>query len=353
MLHGLALTQLDGVVPRLKRDGWRLEAPQANANRWTAPSGQVVHTFTTRTEPRFVFAYNPLDNDMSRMARKGVLEPAMTLAWHDTTHACCRNRRGIVVDVGGNFGWYTLYSIALGCRVLVLEPVPAWLEILTLGLSLNPGFASRVRIGQNVVYPEAGNFTLHVPKPVEQDRVYLGMTYMNGSAGLIKGYTGDRTYAHVARSIRLDEWVPTDVCLLKADVEGYEPQVLHTAQHVFANYRVHALQLEMTKSTSADQTCASIKALEHLHEMGYRFKIASHSAVDAAQIPPVGSWSGAGGFEKLADFPSTRALAFSNATACTSMHAAYKVDFTSFSTNLFAVRHARKASALPWPTLVC
>ena len=345
---------MDRVHPRLQRDGWRLEEPpQAHVNQWRAPSGQTVHTFVTRTEPRFVFAYNPLDNDMARMARKGVLEPAMTLAWHATTHACCRDARGVVVDVGGNFGWYTLYSIALGCRVLVLEPVPAWLEILTLGLSLNPGFADRVRIGQNVVYPEAGNFTLHVPRPVEENRVFLGMTYMNGSAGLIKGDTSDRTYPHVARSIRLDDWVHSDVCLLKADVEGYEPQALHTAQRVFANHRVHALQLEMTKSIDADQTCASVKLLEHLDAMGYRFKIASHNAVDAAEMPPVGKWQNASGFERLADFPSVHALVFHKTTACTRMYAAYHRDFTTFSTNLFAVRDTWEAPALPWPSLVC
>ena len=342
------------IPSKLQQRGWRLEEPLAHINRWTAPSGQTVHTFTTRTEPRFVFAYNPLDNDMARMARKGVLEPAMTLAWHATTHACCRDGRGIVVDIGGNFGWYTLYSIALGCRVLVLEPVPAWVEILTLGLSLNPGFADRVRIGQNVVYPEAGNFTLHVPKPVEENRVFLGMTYMNGSAGMIKGYTSDRTYPHVARSIRIDNLVRSDVCLLKADVEGYEPQALHTAQRVFANFRVYALQLEMTKSYyDADQTCASIKLLEHLDAMGYRFKIASHDVVDLAKIPPVGTWQNASGFEELADFPSVRARVFSKTTASTRMYAAYHRDFVTFSTNLFAVRDSWSGPVLPWPSLRC
>ena len=69
--------QLDSVNPRLKPDGWRLEEPLSHANRWTAPSGQTLLSFTTRTEPRFIFAYNPLDMDTDRMARKGVLEPAL------------------------------------------------------------------------------------------------------------------------------------------------------------------------------------------------------------------------------------------------------------------------------------
>lgn len=344
---------MDSFSPKLSRDGWHLNAPLPHVSRWTAPSGQPVHTFTTRTEPRFVFAYNPLDKDMDRMARKGVLEPGMTLAWYDTTHACCRDGRGIVVDVGGNFGWYTLYSIALGCRVLVLEPVPAWLEILTLGLSLNPGFANRVWIGQNVVYSEAGNFTLRVPKPVRKNHVFLGMTYLHGSAGRIKGYARDQTYAHVARAVRLDDLVRSDVCLLKADVEGYEAQALHTAQRVFAEHRVYALQLEMTRSKSSDQTCASIKLLEHLDAMGYRFKIAPHAAVDAAVVPAVGEWHNASGFARLTDFPSLDARAFGKQTARTPMYAAYHRDFRTFSTNLFAVRKDWAVSTLPWPTLAC
>lgn len=344
---------MDRFSPNLSREGWRLQQPLPHVNRWTAPSGQIVHTFTTRTEPRFVFAYNPLDKDMDRMARKGVLEPGLTLAWYDTTHACCRDERGIVVDVGGNFGWYTLYSIALGCRVLVLEPVPAWLEILALGLSLNPGFADRIRIGQNVVYPEAGNFTLRVPKPVGNTHMFLGMTYMQGSAGMIKGYARGETYAHVARAVRLDDLVRSDVCLLKVDVEGYEAHALHTAQRVFAEHRVYALQLEMTRSKSSDQTCASIKLLEHLDAIGYRFKIASHDAVDAAIVPVVGKWQNVSGFEQLADFPSVDARASGKRAAQTPMFAAYHRDFRTFSTNLFAVREAWTVAALPWPTLVC
>eukprot|EP00966_Prymnesium_polylepis_P030640 713270-Prymnesium_polylepis.1 len=134
-------------------------------NVWTSPTNGNLHTLTTATQPRFTFAYNALDPDMERMRKKVgtadrprtaclrgarslaphghlgvpracavraarslscahclgralpqlVLEPALTLAWHDATKECCA-RRGLIVDVGGNFGWYTLYSLALGCE---------------------------------------------------------------------------------------------------------------------------------------------------------------------------------------------------------------------------------------------
>ena len=102
------------------------------------------------------------------------------------------------------------------------------------------------------------------------------MTGMDGSSGILKADWKAESYNHVASSVRLDEVVASikePICMLKADVEGYEPQVLHTAQRVFAKRRVHTLQLEMTKSKSLDQTCASIKLLEHLDAMGYRFDI--------------------------------------------------------------------------------
>lgn len=339
---------------QLQREGWRQETPLSNINRWTSPLNQTLHSFTTNTEPRFTFAYNPRDYDMTRMARRGVLEPALTLAWHDATYACCRDNRGVVVDVGGNFGWYTLYSIALGCNVFVVEPVPAWLEILKLGIALNPGFARHVRIAQNVVYPERGNFTLRVPHPEGEGHMYLGMTYMQGSAGMLKGYKDDETYAHVAESVRLDDVVRSDICLLKADVEGYEPQVLHTAQRLLTKRRVYALQLEMTRPSGMPQRCATIKMLEHLYALGFAFKQVSHNQADEAHLPLVGEWANADGFGPLVDFPTNETQMRGTLEGLSPMRAAYEWDFTAYlSTNLVARRVKWADAHWPWPSLGC
>lgn len=56
--------------------------------KWSSPSGQIIHSFVTRTEPSFTFAYNPADSDMDRMLQHFVVEPGLTLAWYTThTHA--------------------------------------------------------------------------------------------------------------------------------------------------------------------------------------------------------------------------------------------------------------------------
>ena len=180
--------------------------------------GQTIETATTRTEPRFTFAYNPYDDDMARMRKRLILEPMLTHAWHEATWRCCNRTRGLVIDVGGNFGWYTLYSLALGCSVVVFEPVPAYQEVLRLGLALNPGFAERATLYGNVVYDTTGNYTLRVPKPRRIGRKRkLGMTGMQGSSGILKADWRADSYNHVAQAARVDDVVHPErpVCMLK------------------------------------------------------------------------------------------------------------------------------------------
>jgi len=369
-------------------------------NRWLSPTGQEIETVTTRTEPRFTFAYNPYDDDMSRMHQTLIVEPTLTHAWHEATHRCCKQTGGVVVDIGGNFGWYTLYSLALGCSVMVFEPVPAYREVMQLGLALNPGFAARTTLFDNVVYDTPGNYTLRVPKARPGGRMKkLGMTGMDGSSGILKADWKAESYNHVASSVRIDDIfglhgkptgaaaagrrlagtyasIDTPVCMLKADVEGYEPQVLQTARRLLTRKRVPALQLELTRTPKQrNQTCAAIKALAHLAELGYDFRQVKNNIVDEP-APPVGQWAlGRRPWAYLPSFPSpmtqqaterqnpmsmlTKGAASVRNLA---MQSAYRRDFVSFSTNLVALHQGGKKSCgpqyngrrcPPWPSLTC
>ena len=66
------------------------------------------------------------------------------------------------------------------------------------------------------------------------------MTGMRGSAGVLKKDAG-RAYQHTATSVRVDDVVDRDVCLLKADVEGYEPQVIKGGARVFKDMPPHSI----------------------------------------------------------------------------------------------------------------
>ena len=126
---------------------------------------------------------------------------------------------------------------------------------------------------------------------------------MAGSRGVLKADPNAKTYTHVASSVRIDDLVQSDACLLKADVEGYEPQVLQTAQRLLSTRSVPSLQLELTRTKNADQTCAAVKMLEQLDALGYELRQASHHLVD--QPAPKGPWKSApSAWERMPPFPS-------------------------------------------------
>jgi len=335
---------------------------------------QSLESVTTRTHPPFTFAFKPDDDDMQRMRSQLILEPTLTHAWHEATWRCCQQPGGLVVDVGGNFGWFTLYSLALGCSVVVFEPIPAYREVMQLGIELNPGFGARVDVRPNVVYDTPGNYSLRVPMPGGKHRKKLGMTGMAGARGVLKSDFHAKAYTHVASSVRIDDLVARDACMLKADVEGYEPQVLQTAQRLLAQRIVPNIQLELTKTSSDDQTCALIKMLAQLDALGYDFRQAPHALVD--EPAPAGPWRSApSAWERLPPFPSSQVrakhaqqrtpppggapLAADGVRSFSESHAlmrlAYEGDFHSHSTNLVGrLNTARRPDTPPpWPSLAC
>ena len=85
------------------------------------------------TDPPFLFLHPPasLDADMAQVQSRGVLEPGITALWMAITRDACA-AGALVVDVGLNFGWFTLLSAALGCRVVAFEPVPLFRDIAML-----------------------------------------------------------------------------------------------------------------------------------------------------------------------------------------------------------------------------
>ncbi|EOD25699.1 hypothetical protein EMIHUDRAFT_205779 [Emiliania huxleyi CCMP1516] len=140
-----------------------------------------------------------------------VVEPVLTHAWHEAVLGCC-GRGGAVVDVGGNYGWFSLFSLALGCRVTVFEPV------LGLGLALNPGFATRATVHPLLVHDgPPKNFSIRA------------MVGENGALKLGNKWVITREVQR--RSTRLDDVVDGQD---EADVEGYEPQAIRMLTALFA-----------------------------------------------------------------------------------------------------------------------
>ena len=297
--------------------------------KWVSPGGAgvVLESLTSATTPPFEFAYNPLDMDHLFTRQRRIVEPSLTALWRNQTSNCCA-RGGHVIDVGANYGWYTLYSLALGCHVIAFEPVGAYRDAIRVGVQLNDrnGFAQRLSLYANAVYPgrHPGNFTMVVPRAgVERQRAprhpqqplrdgagrvtlrshmrtMLGMAAMLGPKGgdaikdVIKlGPAGTSTYHEHVRAIELDDLLgasggdvsggalgtPTGedagVCMLKVDVEGLEPDVMRSGRRLLAR-GVGAIQLEITRKDA--QRCANIAMLRDLLLCGFQLSKVSEGA---------------------------------------------------------------------------
>ena len=302
----------------------------------------------TATDPEFMFAYSPLDRDMLRFEATRMVEARLTHAWHELTWRCCMEGRGLVIDVGGNYGWYTLFSAALGCNVIVFEPVEQFRSVIFTGLARNPGFATRVNVRPNIVYDRPGSYTLRVPVPVPGSRFkrMLGMAgLVDGSFGMVKGVIDN--YINVtASAVRIDDLeelglrvqqhpyphessqpLPSGggaplppVCMLKADVEGYEPQVLQTADRLLRSGRVRNIQLELSKPSDMRSRAGqrqreeTIRMLRDLSSFGFELMQVPNDVVDSNfSVPPRGQgWresAGPWGRGLLLPFPSSSVLA--------------------------------------------
>ena len=166
---------------------------------WSTPHRNFgIESTVTATEPPFTFAYSRRDSAVRDLRASGMIEPDVTRGWRDAVGRCCASG-GRVIDVGGNYGWYTLYSLALGCSVTVFEPIPLFQDVLRLGLSLNPGFAERTTLFGNVVYSDRGSFAVRLPLPGGNRKRELGM------AGMLQHIPRDACLMHASYLVTAQE----------------------------------------------------------------------------------------------------------------------------------------------------
>ena len=268
---------------------------------WSTPDGILLESLTTATEPPFVYAYNPLDQDMLYIRHRLLVEPELTRIWSNSTRECCAAPNGVVVDVGSNFGWYAMLSLSLGCSVVAFEPVRAYQDVIRLAVHLNgASFAKRLTVYGNAVLDKPGNFSMLVPlagvartkaqpsggsrtRPTRRPRptatlathmrTHMGMAALLGPRGqaAVKDVStlspGTLTYRQPIATVRIDAVLQQPLCMLKIDIEGLEPQALSSAVGLLSLHRVRVVQLEVTRKKP--QTCANVRMLRNLLLLGF------------------------------------------------------------------------------------
>eukprot|EP00428_Durinskia_dybowskii_P026987 CAMPEP_0170252658 /NCGR_PEP_ID=MMETSP0116_2-20130129/26165_1 /TAXON_ID=400756 /ORGANISM="Durinskia baltica, Strain CSIRO CS-38" /LENGTH=338 /DNA_ID=CAMNT_0010503633 /DNA_START=70 /DNA_END=1085 /DNA_ORIENTATION=+ len=179
------------------------------------------------------------DSWLSReIYKNGMVEPHVTqfLKEHIEIVAETGAQRIHVLDVGGNIGWTTLFSLAVDPRVVVTvaEPLPWHRELLEASVKLND-WEDRVRI---------------IPKALTRESQLqatsaLCMTVNPGNAAstMVKNRLTKQQCAEqggnmvemttIDRALEENKFGPVDI--LKIDVEGYEPWALEGAPQLLSN----------------------------------------------------------------------------------------------------------------------
>lgn len=80
----------------------------------------TVFTKRSMLEPLVYFAYTDPAHDIdlsTHFSALGTVEPLLShIAYHVLHGPCKREGEGVMLDVGANFGWYSVMAAMLGCR---------------------------------------------------------------------------------------------------------------------------------------------------------------------------------------------------------------------------------------------
>jgi FkbM family methyltransferase len=164
-----------------------------------------------------------VENELFWSGYGGTWERTSLLVWAEL----CRNRSGLILDVGANTGVYSLAAAALApaAEIIAFEPVERMAEQLAGNVALN---RFRIRIEQAAVSDHSGI----VP-------IYDIMSGHNYSASLEGQGPDAEMYEVPATSV--DDWLDRNdkgaINAIKIDIERHEPAAFRGMQRLFARQR--------------------------------------------------------------------------------------------------------------------
>ncbi|CAF0712218.1 unnamed protein product [Adineta steineri] len=167
--------------------------------------------------------------DADKPYADGDLSQATVVNSLHLVNRCKQDPSLIVVDVGALFGEFGLYAAACGCQVYIFEVQPEYADLIRTSAALNNFSTSRVHILEKAVSNLPTNSKLTFSQ----------------KGGQTKASEGNLTVS----AIRLDDvgWPSNStILLLKIDVEGFELNVLRSAEKLFSENRIHHLIFEYT-----------------------------------------------------------------------------------------------------------
>jgi FkbM family methyltransferase len=178
--------------------------------------------------------------------------------------------RSLFVDVGANFGWFSILAASMGCRVLAFEPVPHFRAFFEYNVHLN-GLGKLIDIRSNVVSSKSGvNTAMVFPK-----KGIWGTASVDGINADEKQPKDSYEVDTSSISVTLDGAVKEDVLLMKVDVEGWEWSVMMGAAGLLSKFNVENIIMEYSPGVhemrqNHSERFSTIQMLVDIAKSGYR-----------------------------------------------------------------------------------
>jgi FkbM family methyltransferase len=237
------------------------------------PNGGVaLHTKRTLTHPSFDISLLPQEIDRVRwsiMQSGNYYEKFITQDFQDILKDY--KKPSLVIDVGMNIGWFSLWTRSLGHYTISFEPNPINRMRLCESLQLNNWTDTEVQ-----VYPYG------LGEKEETLEFIMSRRGNPGAGGLKKDFDTEKSVP--VQIITLDDfaesqgWFDKDakvdpIPILKVDVEGHDPHVLRGADRLITSGLIRNVLMEYSCSLS-DRTDMDgmvkqlLKASFHLYKIG-------------------------------------------------------------------------------------
>ena len=192
----------------------------------------------------------------------------------------------IVVDVGGNIGWFTLFARSMGFSVETFEPLQKNLARLCESLRLNR-WSNAVEKTYDTLSPERRYVNVHGFALGEADTEQTfnlhpynpGEGTLHAQSSVIEtlwtGYEGKRI--ETIKVATLDSFArgrgwfdkPVEVAILKIDIEGYEPHVFAGGNQMLQSKMIKNILLELSPNKPENNEAANIDMLNSIMNAGY------------------------------------------------------------------------------------
>jgi FkbM family methyltransferase len=184
----------------------------------------------TTTTPAFYFASRGQGVVSQCVIQYGSFAPIETILFKTILKDRCVMQNGsreLVIDIGGNLGYFSIYAALHGCRVKTYEPVPGPYWYIELNVGLN-NVIGLVETHRNAIGSERGFLKMN-----EHPDWGLSMINMNGNLEV--------------EVITIDDIIKENIILMKVDIEGYESYALKALEDVMKKFTIENIILEMKR----------------------------------------------------------------------------------------------------------